>query len=135
MEVTGVTLRIVATSDTSGGAYSVVEQLDRPGGGSPPHTNSREDIVIAAVEGTVEVRLPDRVVELSPGQSISVPRNTRHWTRNISSTPSRTLYTFVPGGFEDFFIEAAALGATPHLDQIAKIAAGHGMELAPTEEG
>lgn len=135
LEVTGVTVRLMATSDETGGAYSVIEQVDRPGGGAPPHANTREDIVMAVVEGTLEVRLPNGTVELSPGQSISVPRGTRHWTRNTGSGPAKTLYTFVPGGFEGFFVDAAALGSTPDLDQIAKIAASYGMELAPPEEG
>ena len=134
LDVMGVRLRVVVASDTTGGAYSVVEQLDRPGGGSPPHANSREDIAIAILDGNVDVHLPDATVSLAPGQSISVPRNTRHWTRNTGSGRSRTLYTFLPGGFEGFFVEVAGLGADPDLEQVAAIAAGYGQEIAPPEE-
>ena len=134
LDVMGVRLRVVVPSSETKGAYSVVEQLDRPGGGSPPHTNSREDIVIAILEGNVEVRLPHTTVSLAPGQSVSVPRNTRHWTRNTGSGPSRTLYTFFPGGFEDFFVDVARLGVDPDLERVAAIAAEYGQEIAPPEE-
>ncbi len=135
MELLGATILVVTSAADTGGAYSIVEQLDPPGGGSRPHANTREDIIIAVVNGTVEVHLPDGTIELSAGRSVPVPRKTRHWVRNTGPEPSRTLYTFVPGGFERFFMEAAALGPAPDLDRVAKIAASHGMELAPSEEG
>jgi ketosteroid isomerase-like protein/quercetin dioxygenase-like cupin family protein len=134
LDVMGVKLRVVLPAGATKGAYSVVEQLDRPGGGSPPHANSREDIVIAILEGNVDVRLPGTTVSLKPGQSISVPRNTRHWTRNTGPGPSRTLYTFLPGGFEGFFVDVARLGADPDLERVATIAAEYGQEIAPPEE-
>jgi quercetin dioxygenase-like cupin family protein len=135
IDVMGVTLRITVPSDSTAGAYSIVEQIDRPGAGSPPHANSKESIVIAVVEGRVEVALHDGSVSLGPGESVSVPSGTRHWTRNAGEYPSTTLYTFVPGGFEGFFIEAAKLGSTPDLEQVAKLAGSYGMEIAPPEEG
>jgi hypothetical protein len=74
-------------------------------------------------------------VKLGPGESISLPRESRHSTRNVGSAPSRTLFTFVPGGFERFFVEVAALGEAQNLDRVAEIAAAYGMEIAPPEEG
>ncbi|MGH7427034.1 MAG: DUF4440 domain-containing protein [Candidatus Methylomirabilaceae bacterium] len=133
LDVMGVRLRVIVSSDATSGTYSVVEQLDRPGAGSPPHANGREDIIIGVVEGDVEVHLPDGPVSLAAGKSISVPRNTKHWTRNAGSGQSRTLYTFVPGGFEAFFVEVADLGTTPDLEQVATIATKYGQEIAPPE--
>jgi quercetin dioxygenase-like cupin family protein len=135
MQLMGATLRVIASAAETDGGYSIVEQQDPPGGGSAPHANTREDIVITAVDGTVEIHLGDDTIELSSGRSVSVPRRTRHWTSNAGREPSLTLYTFVPGGFERFFVEAAALGPTPDLDQVAEIAASYGMELAPPGEG
>ena len=120
LDVMGVRLRMSVPAHATGGEYSVVEQLEPPGAGSPPHTNSREDIVIAVVEGDVDVYLPDGTVRLTPGTSISVPRNTKHWTRNAGSTESRSLYTFLPGGFEGFFLEIARLGMDPDLEKVAQ---------------
>jgi uncharacterized protein (TIGR02246 family) len=134
LEVLGVRMRVTVFSDATGGTFSVVEQLDRPGGGSPPHLNSREDIVIAVVAGQVDVHLPGKTVSLAPGQSTSVPRNTRHWTRNTGSGESRTLYTFIPGGFEGFFAEVDRMGVDPDLEQVARIAARYGQEIAPPDE-
>lgn len=135
LDVTGATVRVMAASDETAGAYAMIEQIDRPGAGSPPHANTREDIVITVIEGTVEMALPNETVELAAGHSVSVPRGTRHWTRNTGAGPSKVLFTFVPGGFERFFVDVAALGPSPDLDRIAAIAAGYGMELAPPEEG
>ena len=131
MDVMGVKLRIAVPSDSTAGAYSMVEQIDRPGAGSPPHANSKESIVISVVEGRVEVAHLDGSVSLRPGESISVPPGTLHWTRNAGEVPSTTLYTFVPGGFEGFFFEAAKLGSTPDPERVAKLAASYGLEIAP----
>jgi hypothetical protein len=87
------------------------------------------------VKGRVEVAIPDGSVSLAPGESISVSPGTRHWTRNAGEDSSAALYTFVPGGFEGFFVEAAKLGTTPDLEQVAKLAGSYGMEIAPPEEG
>lgn len=134
LRLLGVRLRMRIPAHATGGDYSVVEQLEPPGTGSPPHANSREDIVIAVLEGEVDVYLPGRTVRLTSGASVSVPRNTKHWTRNAGSTESRSLYTFVPGGFENFFVEAAGLGPDPDLEQIAKLSAAFGQEIAPPED-
>lgn len=133
LEVMGVRLRMSLPAHATGGDYSVVEQLEPPGAGSPPHANSREDI-IAVLDGDVDVYLPDTTVRLTPGTSISVPRNTRHWTRNAGSTQSRSLYTFMPCGFEGFFVEVAGLGPNPDLEQVARISARYGQEIAPPED-
>jgi quercetin dioxygenase-like cupin family protein len=134
-EVMGLTIRIVASSEDTGGAYAITEDVYRPGKGSPPHANTREDITVTAVQGRVEVALPDGPVSLDAGGSLHIPRGTRHWVRNAGSQPSKALYTFVPGGFEGFLTEVAALGVAPDLDQVAKIGASYGMEIAPPEEG
>ncbi len=134
LEVMGVKVRMSVPAHATGGDYSVVEQLEPPGAGSPPHANSREDIVIAVVEGDVDVYLPDGTVRLTPGLSISVPRNTKHWTRNAGTTVSRSLYTFVPGGFEGFFVEVARLGMNPDLEQVAEISARYAQKIAPPED-
>ncbi len=41
----------------------------------------------------------------------------------------------MPGGFEQFFVEVAALGegGARDLDRVAEIAAAYGMEIAPPE--
>ncbi len=137
LDVLGSKITVLVTSEDVGGAYSIVEEIDEPGVGSPPHANTRETLAITVVEGDLEVRLPGRSVKLGPGESISLPREGRHSTRNVGSAPSRTLFTFVPGGFERFFVEVAALGegGAQDLDRVAEIAAAYGMEIAPPEEG
>lgn len=128
-----ITVRV--PSEDTGGAYSIIEEIDEPAAGGPPHANTRETLAITVVEGDLEVVLPGRSVKLSPGESISLPRGVRHSTRNVGSAPSRTLFTFVPGGFEQFFVEVAALGegGARDLDRVAEIAAAYGMEIAPPE--
>jgi quercetin dioxygenase-like cupin family protein len=129
------TIRVAATSGETGGSYAIIEQVDQPGRSTPPHANTREDITITPVRGQIEVVLPHGTFSLSPGRSMHIPRGTTHWVRNIGSEPSGTLYTFVPGGFEGFFSEVAALGPAPEAEQVAAIAASYGMEVAPPETG
>jgi quercetin dioxygenase-like cupin family protein len=135
LDVLGRAIRIAVGSEVTGGSYAIVEEEDRSGRGSPPHANYREDITVTAVQGRVEVALPEGTVSLEPGRSVHVPRGTRHWTRNLGSEASKTLYTFVPGGFEAWFTEVAALGPAPDLEQVARIAASYGLEIAPPEQG
>ena len=135
LDVLGSKITVRVPSEDTGGAYSIVEEIDEPAAGGPPHANTRETLAITVVEGDLEVVLPDRSVKLSPGESISPARGVRHSTRNVGSAPSRTLVTFVPGGFERFFVEVAALGegGARDLDRVAEIAAAYGMEIAPPE--
>ena len=137
LDVLGSKLTVLVPAEDVGGAYSIVEEIDEPGAGSPPHANTRETLAITVVDGDLEVVLPGRSVKLGPGESISPPRGVRHSTRNVGSVPSRTLFTFVPGGFERFFVEVAALGegGAQDMDRVAEIAAAYGMQIAPPEEG
>jgi len=137
LDVLGAKITVLVPSEDVGGAYSIVEEIDEPGAGNAPHANTRETLAITAVEGDLEVRLPDRSVKLGPGESTKLPRGVRHSTRNVGSAPSRTLFVFVPGGFEGFFVEVAALGegGARDLDRVAEIAAAYGMEIAPPEQG
>ena len=135
LNVLGSKVTVKVPSEETGDAYALSKSLDPTGASSPPHDNTRETLTITAVEGDVEVSLPERSVRLGPGESLTISPGTRHATRNTHSAPSRTLYTFVPGGFERFFGEVAALGDAPSLDRVAQIAGAYGIEIAPPEEG
>ena len=47
----------------------------------PWHSHPNSDEVFIGVEGIVIIETPDSVVELTPGSSVTVPRNVVHRTR------------------------------------------------------
>ena len=57
------------------------------------HSHAEEDEFFYVLEGRLHVDLPERSVELSPGQGITVPRGVRHRTR----APERTVMLMVEG--------------------------------------
>jgi mannose-6-phosphate isomerase-like protein (cupin superfamily) len=101
----------------TGGAYSVLELVLPPGGGTPRHVHHREDELLAVVEGELEV-VDDTGTRIAlPGSVVRLPRHAVHAFRNAGDEPCRLVITAIPGGLEKFFevvsLIAASGTATP----------------------
>ena len=104
--ITGDTMTLKATEQTTGGSLVLVENLTTPGGGPPPHVHTREDEFWYVIDGTFEIRIGEEVHTLGPGGFAYAPRGTVHNFRNTADTPSRVLVGFTPGGMSGFFRDA-----------------------------
>ena len=136
--ITGDTMTLKATSEQTGGALALVENLTTPGGGPPPHVHAYEDELFYVLDGTFEIRIGDELHELGPGGFAFVPRGTVHNFRNTAATPSRILVGFTPAGMDRFFREAGRPatddGPPPPLEQeeierTKAIAPAYGLEV------
>ncbi|MCL4849160.1 MAG: cupin domain-containing protein [Acidobacteria bacterium] len=116
----------LVTGEESGGAYFAMEAFVPPGGGPPPHVHRREDETFYVVEGRIEFRLGDDLIEAGPGDFVNVPRGTVHCFRNAGSNTARMVLTFTPAGMENFFEETlvrAPNGVREAPDNIDEVAA------------
>ncbi|HKR73987.1 MAG TPA: cupin domain-containing protein [Candidatus Nitrosocosmicus sp.] len=113
-----------ATSDETGGAYTVIEVNSLPGNGPPPHFHENEDESIYVIDGEFEILLGAKTMRAEPGAFVFVPRGTVHRFRCIGSGPGKVLIHYTPGGIEGFFREAGVPatndGPAPSVD-IAEI--------------
>ena len=140
--IVGDTMTLKATSESTGGALVLLENLTAPGGGPPPHLHTREDEFFYVLDGAFEIRISDEVHLLGPGGFAFVPRGTVHNFRNVADAESRILVGFTPGGMDGFFREsgvpAADDGPAPPLDdaEVARTmiaAQKHGLEVVGFE--
>ncbi len=88
----------------SGGAFEVFEETRDTESGPPPHVHRGREEAFHVLEGRYTFVRDHEEVQLEPGDSIFVPRGTRHAFRTLAA-PSRTLIVVAPAGLEAFFRE------------------------------
>ena len=127
------TIAILASASNTDGALGAVEVASPRGAVPPLHVHHREDEAFYVLEGEYSVFVGDDVIEASPGAWVWGPRAVPHGYQ-IRSERGRHLSLTMPGGFEAFFEEVAAI-ATPFADprnemgRLAAIASRYGVEL------
>jgi len=127
----GARCRILATSDSTGGAFGLVDMIEVPAGDMPPlHVHHTHDEGFLLLEGELSLFLPDREIALRPGEFVLAPRGVPH-TYQVGDAPARWLIVSTPPAFEEFVEDVAALDEqTP--DAVAAVGAQRGIEiLAP----
>jgi quercetin dioxygenase-like cupin family protein len=106
---------MLASNKTTKGSFELFEERRDATGGPPPHVHREREELFYVLEGRyVFVRDRDEI-ELVPGESIVIPRGTRHHYRTLIA-PARTLILIVPAGLEGFFREMGVeigAGRTP----------------------
>ena len=129
-------MTLKASSESTGGALTLIEALVAPGGASPWHVHHREDEMFYLLEGNVLFKCADELIQAGPGSFVFLPRDIPHGYRNVGGTTARWLLLTTPAGAEGFFIEAG----TPALEdglhpqpldpqQLGAIAAKYGLEI------
>ena len=131
--IRGECVEFWVTAEDTGGAMFVGEVTTFPDNGPPPHIHHRESELFCVLEGTYSFRVGDSRTEARAGSFRFVPKGTVHTYRNIGTTPGKSLVVLTPGGFENFWVEAADLipnlAGTPGLaspETIARL-----MAIAP----
>jgi mannose-6-phosphate isomerase-like protein (cupin superfamily) len=115
---------------TPGEALDVIERtpdvlvLDAswaPGGSPPPaHYHPSQDEHFEVLEGSLHVELDGVERELRTGETLDIPRRTRHRMWNPDPAQARARWETRPAGrTEEWFTALAALQGTDHVD-------GHG---------
>ena len=128
VRASGAVVTVLVSSADSGGAIGVIETVFPPGDGVPFHKHSREDETFYVVSGTGEFRLGDSTVVRGAGSVIFGPRDVPHTFRNVGQDDLKCLIVYSPGGFEQSFLDIAALGAdAADLSKTEVVLRGYGL--------
>jgi mannose-6-phosphate isomerase-like protein (cupin superfamily) len=99
----GAEFLVRASADTTGGAFSIVEEIDPLD--TPLHVHEREDELFLALEGEHVFRVGEEEHQIGPGGVVFAPRGIPHAQRRVVPRRGRTLTMCSPAGFEGFFRE------------------------------
>jgi mannose-6-phosphate isomerase-like protein (cupin superfamily) len=127
----GTTMRLIATAASTGGRYTVLEQVTPPRWGPPRHVHSREDEIIYVLEGSYELHVGDERRTVSAGACAILPRGVPHGFRNVAATPGRFFCVITPGGLEEYFLAVAKCSPPPNPAKLVELARPFGLTLLP----
>ena len=104
------------SGEQTGGAFSLVENLNRRGNGSPVHVHDQEDETLFVLDGELQVFVGEEEHTAGPGTVAVLPQRLRH-AYVVTSATARFLTLHIPAGFEQFAAEvgqpAQALALPP----------------------
>ena len=88
-----------------GGAFTIIEARVPPFIGPPLHFHKEREEIFEVLEGRFRFHCASEEFDVAPGTSVVVPRSAVHAWVNLGPGPARLLFTFVPGGIDEFFPE------------------------------
>ncbi len=100
-------ITIKTPADLTGGRVSVVEDILKPGFHLPAHRHRSMVEVFYVLDGELSFAFEDETATVTPGTTITVPANLRHGLSCAGG--GRMVTVFVPGGFDRYLAELAAL--------------------------
>ena len=106
------TVRFLASSEDTHGAWSLVELKEMPGYHTNLHRHNHTDEAFYVMEGVLTVRINDSLSDYPAGSYVLIPRGTAHAQGNRGKLPARILLTMTPGGFERSFKDRVDLFKT-----------------------
>lgn len=118
-----------ATSASTGGAYSLLYELTRPGHATPYHLHHEEDEAFYILDGEFTFICDGKKSVVGPGGYVFLPRKIPHGIRCTSKEPATMLVLAMPGnGFVGMIREIAVPATewvlpTPTEPDIAKLTA------------
>ena len=115
--------RIVAGGADTGGVYSAIEATISGADGLGVRKHTREDISVLVQEGSVRLRVGERIVDLNKGDFSRIPRGTAHEIQ-ATGQPARLLLIASPSGLDRAI---AALSQAPNLDAMREAVIQHGI--------
>lgn len=121
----------ISSRDTSG-AFAVLAGLVPPNGGPPLHRHLYQDEWFYIVDGQFLFEADGKNIPAGPGDTVFLPRGSRHTLQNVGNTAGRTVVTVVPGGLDLFFEEVCAAlhpGVEPDIATMGELFQKHGLEL------
>lgn len=103
-------LVVKASSESTGGMYSLHEETMQPGEGGPPvHTHVDQEEAFYIMEGELTMVVRDELITARAGTFVLVPAGWRHGFANRSGAVVRMLGIFSPRGFDHGFEEIGKL--------------------------
>ena len=139
--VAGDLYTFLAEGEDTSKSYALWEAVVPPGGGPPPHIQSREDEGFYVLEGEISFVADGRKVVARKGTFLNVPRGVLHTFKNESDSDARMLILVAPAGMEKMFEEVGTAVTDPsakpsppspqELEKMASVAPKYGIEVRP----
>lgn len=92
-------------ADRTGGAFTLIEIVNLPGGGIGPHVHSMDDETVIHVSGGLDAVIDGVERALGPGDVVFIPRGIVHSFMNHGVETTRTFAITTPGGAESLVRE------------------------------
>lgn len=130
----GLRTQVRSSSETSGGAFCLVEHwLMPPGFATPYHTHHREDEAFYVLEGEFAFVCEGKWQRGGPGTYVFGPRELAHGFKVVAEAPARMLILASPGGFDRFVAEfgepLSAPVTPPDIPKLIATAAKYGIDI------
>jgi quercetin dioxygenase-like cupin family protein len=106
----GLEMKVLLTTENTGGAFSAVVCTHQPGEGPPPHFHTEQDEYFYVLEGAYEMTVDGKTSLAGPGTMVFLPRGTVHSFKTVSAEAGRMLDWSLPGGQDRYFREIDELG-------------------------
>ena len=108
----GLDMKVLLSSEATGGATSVLMAWHKPGEGPPDHVHFSQEEMFFIVEGTYELTVGDQTSTVGPGTVVFIPRNVVHRFKNVGDTTACMLDWTLPGGQDHYFKAISELAAS-----------------------
>jgi quercetin dioxygenase-like cupin family protein len=108
-------MTVLASARTTAGTLGVIDCVVPPGFSPPLHVHSREDEPMYVVEGQVRFRAGEEEFLAGPGSFVFLPKGVPHSFVVEGDQPARILELAIPGGLEQFHVEAGQPAEGPGL--------------------
>lgn len=107
----GLDMKVLLTTEATGGAISVIIACHEPGEGPPDHVHFNQEEMFFIIEGSYELTIGDQIATAGPGTIVFIPRNVVHRFKNVGETTARMLDWSLPGGQDHYFKAISELAA------------------------
>jgi mannose-6-phosphate isomerase-like protein (cupin superfamily) len=123
----GAEFVVRAAADTTGGAFTIVEEIAPLD--TPLHVHEREDEIFFVLEGEHVVQVGDEAFAVGPGDLVFGPRGVPHAQRRVVPRQGRLMIMCSPAGLEGFFreLDAAERDGTIGPEAYARVSARYGI--------
>jgi len=135
-DIAGVSVTLKVTGAETNGAFAIYESTLPPHFPGPPaHVHPHATETFYVVSGVLAFTLAEETVMVRQGWIIMAPPGLLHKFWNPTATPATYLAYLSPAGFEQYFVELAALvareAAWPPADMSQVMALDAKYELFP----
>jgi len=107
----GLDMKVLLTSEATGGAISVLMGWHKPGEGPPDHVHFDQEEMFFILEGTYELTIDGQTTTAGAGTIVFIPRNVVHRFKNVGDTTACLLDWSLPGGQDHYFKAISDLAA------------------------
>ncbi|WP_246797275.1 cupin domain-containing protein [Burkholderia perseverans] len=135
LDTVDITIRM--SRKATGGRFAIFEECVPPGYGVPFHLHKNEDEMFYIVEGKYQIWCDKQTLIAEPGDTVLLPRNVPHSFYNAGDTVSKTINTYLPGGFDEFVEVLSTMGNDIDLTNLGELSVKYGISYtshAPWED-